>query len=249
MSNGRKQLRLFDFLEQSLERAIEGSVGRILPSKVQPAEIARRLEREMTIQQVVSVDGPIAPNAFVVHLNPADAADIAGYEHQLTSDLSVWLEDLANQRDLRCVGPISVEIESDARIPRRNMRITAAMLEGHAADGAQTSPDDPEVAYLLAISGGRLRMRHIPLREGYTIIGRAPASDLVIDDPSVSRFHARIEVRGRRIDVRDLDSTNGTRLNGHPIAYAPVEAGDSIIFGGVEAFVELNPPRSDRSSR
>src|SRR6478735_11206609 len=104
MSNGRKQLRLFDFLEHSLERAIEGSVGRVLPSKVQPAEIARRLEREMTIQQVISVSGPIAPNAFVVHLNPSDAAEFEGYEQQLTSDLEVWLEDLANQRELRCVG-------------------------------------------------------------------------------------------------------------------------------------------------
>src|SRR6478609_2745365 len=180
MSNGRKQLRLFDFLEHSLERAIEGSVGRILPSKVQPAEIARRLEREMTIQQVVSVDGPIAPNTFVVHLNPADAAEVAGYEHQLTSDLAVWLEELANQRDLRCVGPISVEIESDARIPRRHMRITAAMIEDRSEDGVQPSPEGPGVSYLLAIPAGRLRVRRIPLREGYTIIGRAPASDLVI---------------------------------------------------------------------
>lgn len=249
MSNGRKQLRLFDFLEHSLERAIEGSVGRILPSKVQPAEIARRLEREMTIQQVVSVDGPIAPNAFVVHLNPADAAEIAGYEQQLTSDLAVWLEDLANQRNLRCVGQISVEIESDTRIPRRNMRITAAMIEDHSHDGTPTHLEEPDVAYLLAIPGGRLRMRRIPLREGYTIIGRAPASDLVIDDPSVSRFHARLEVRGRRIDVRDLDSTNGTRLNGGQVSYAPVEAGDSIIFGGVETFVELNTPHSSRSKQ
>ena len=149
MSNGRKQLRLFDFLEHSLERAIEGSVGRILPSKVQPAEIARRLEREMTIQQVVSVDGPIAPNTFVVHLNPADAAEVAGYEHQLTSDLAVWLEELANQRDLRCVGPISVEIESDARIPRRhhslapNCRSTstcAAPFASASTPGAKTGP-------------------------------------------------------------------------------------------------------------
>jgi Protein of unknown function (DUF3662)/FHA domain len=242
----RRQLRIFDLLEHSIERIVEGSVGRVLPSKVQPAEIARRLEREMTIQQVVSVSGPIAPNAFVVHLHPHDAADFEGYEQQLTSDLEVWLEDLAGQRDLRCVGPIRVEFESDARIPRRGMRITAAMIEDHSERDAGTPHDEPDVEYALLLSTGRLRSRRIALREGYTIVGRAPASDLVLDDPSVSRFHARLEVRGRRIDVRDLDSTNGTRLNGYPVNYAPVEAGDTITFGGIEATVELNSAKSDR---
>jgi len=242
----RRQLRIFDLLEHSIERIVEGSVGRVLPSKVQPAEIARRLEREMTIQQVVSVSGPIAPNAFVVHLNPNDAAEFEGYEQQLTSDLQVWLEDLANQRDLRCVGQIRVEIEADARIPRRGMRITAAMIEDPSDHDSALPGDEPDVEYVLALSAGRLRSRRIRLREGYTIVGRAPASDLVLDDPSVSRFHARLEVRGRRIDVRDLDSTNGTRLNGYPVNYAPVEAGDTITFGGIEAAVELNPVKPGR---
>ncbi len=242
----RRQLRIFDLLEHSIERIVEGSVGRVLPSKVQPAEIARRLEREMTIQQVVSVSGPIAPNAFVVHLNPNDAAEFEGYEHQLTSDLAVWLEDLANQRDLRCVGQIRVEIESDARIPRRGMRITAAMIEDQSEHQPAQSHDEPDIGYVLLLSAGRLRSRRILLREGYTIVGRAPSSDLVLDDPSVSRFHARLEVRGRRIDVRDLDSTNGTRLNGHPVNYAPVEAGDTITFGGIEAAVELNSAKTGR---
>jgi hypothetical protein len=242
----RRQLRIFDLLEHSIERIVEGSVGRVLPSKVQPAEIARRLEREMTIQQVISVSGPIAPNAFVVHLNPSDAAEFEGYEHQLTSDLAVWLEDLANQRDLRCVGQIRVEIEPEDRIPRRGMRITAAMIEDQSGHQPISPGDELEVGYVLSLSAGRLRSRRIHLREGYTIIGRAPTSDLVLDDPSVSRFHARLEVRGRRIDVRDLDSTNGTRLNGYPVKYAPVEAGDTITFGGIEAAVELNPAKSGR---
>jgi hypothetical protein len=242
----RRQLRIFDLLEQSIERIVEGSVGRVLPSKVQPAEIARRLEREMTIQQVVSVSGPIAPNAFVVHLHPNDAAEFEGYGHQLTSDLEVWLEDLAAQRDLRCVGPIRVEIEPDARIPRRGMRITAAMIEDHSDRDSEAPRDEPDIGYALLLSAGRLRSRRVALREGYTIVGRAPASDLVLDDPSVSRFHARLEVRGRRIDVRDLDSTNGTRLNGYPVNYAPVEAGDTITFGGIEAMVELNSGKTGR---
>jgi hypothetical protein len=200
----------------------------------------------MTIQQVVSVSGPLAPNAFVVHLHPDDAAEFEGYEQQLTSDLEVWLEDLAGQRDLRCVGPIRVEIEPDARIPRRGMRITAAMIEENSERDSGMPHDEPEVEYALLLQDGRSRSRRVALREGYTIVGRAPASDLVLDDPSVSRFHARLEVRGRRIDVRDLDSTNGTRLNGYPVNYAPVEAGDTINFGGIEATVELNSANTGR---
>jgi len=73
-----RPFKFLDFFENSIERVVEGSLGRILPSKLQPAEIARRLEREMMVQQVIGIDGPIAPNSFRVVLNPADATQFDG---------------------------------------------------------------------------------------------------------------------------------------------------------------------------
>jgi hypothetical protein len=73
------------------------------------------------------------------------------------------------------------------------------------------------------------------------LVGRAPTADLRIDDPRVSRLHARIEMRDDGVYVEDLGSRNGTLVDGVPVAgsrrlIANDEIGigaASIIFRGV----------------
>ena len=238
----RGQFRLFDFVEQTIERVVEGSVGRVLPSKLQPAEIARRIEREMTIQQVVSVDGPIAPNAFHVFVHPDDAGPLLGMRDRLIADLETWLEANAEERGLRFVGAIAVDIAADERVPRRGMRVSAAMIEDEPTEPPAHPAEEPQISYRLDIWLRNGERKSVQLRNGFTIIGRAPASDLVLDDPSVSRYHARIEIQGKRVDVRDLDSTNGTRVNGRQVSVSPLEAGDQLAFGSIQARLSLRTP-------
>ena len=81
-----------------------------------------------------------------------------------------------------------------------------------------------------------LRGRRVTLRDGENVIGRDAESDVCLDDPSVSRRHARllIDNAGARLD--DLGSRNGTTLKGHTVtAPLPVESGDRIVFGSVAA--------------
>jgi hypothetical protein len=241
-----RQFRFLDFFEDSIERVVEGSIGRILPSRIQPAEIARRLERELIVQQVVGIDGPIAPNAFRVLLNPSDYAQFDGYQDHLTEELVEWMTALCHERDLATVGALSILLEADDRIPKRSFRISAAMLQTDPVESIQHDTNIDVVEYALDIAWNRGGSKRVPLREGFTIIGRAPASDVVIEDPSVSRFHARLEVSGRRVDVRDLDSTNGTRVNGVRARNAPLEVGDHIHFGSVEARLTRSVDRSSR---
>ena len=56
--------------------------------------------------------------------------------------------------------------------------------------------------------------------EGWVMIGRSPASDLVLDDPYVSQTHARVVPRGQLHFVEDLGSTNGTFVNGREVVEA-----------------------------
>ncbi len=236
-----RHLKLLDFFEGSIERVIEGSFGRLLPGKLQPAEIARRIERELVVQQVIGIDGPIAPNSFRVVLNPADAVPFDGYQDHLASELAEWIEGLCDERGLSTVGPISVSIERDNRVPRRTVRIAAAMLAGPDDQVPMLEDVVETVSYTLEIGWNRGGSQRFHLRDGFTIVGRAPASDVVIDDPSVSRYHARIELSGRRLDIRDLDSTNGTRINGRWVGAAPLETGDHVRFGSVEARITSEP--------
>jgi ABC transport system ATP-binding/permease protein len=62
-------------------------------------------------------------------------------------------------------------------------------------------------------------------------LGRDPSNDVVLPDPNVSRFHAEVLVHEDAIELRDLGSRNGTRLNGSLIMRAEVEAGAQIGIG------------------
>lgn len=75
--------------------------------------------------------------------------------------------------------------------------------------------------------------------DGETLtIGRVSDNDIQIDDPSVSSHHARVIYEGGGWTLKDLDSTNGTRVNGENIQSARLEGADMVRFGKVEARFE-----------
>jgi pSer/pThr/pTyr-binding forkhead associated (FHA) protein len=69
-------------------------------------------------------------------------------------------------------------------------------------------------------------------------IGRAPDNMIVIDDPSVSNRHAQLELVGEIYRLKDLESTNGTKVNGVPITDTVLRFEDRIRFGAIEARFE-----------
>ena len=76
------------------------------------------------------------------------------------------------------------------------------------------------------------------LSEELNTIGRAPENTIQLDEPSVSGRHAELMVMGDNCQLKDLDSTNGTLVNGQPITSVQLRSGDRIRFGKVEACYE-----------
>ncbi len=81
---------------------------------------------------------------------------------------------------------------------------------------------------LIVDAGGTIATRRFGRR---VLVGRAPTADLRIDDPRVSRLHARIEMRDDGVYLEDLGSRNGTLVNGVPSAGGRLTAGDDIRIG------------------
>jgi pSer/pThr/pTyr-binding forkhead associated (FHA) protein len=84
-----------------------------------------------------------------------------------------------------------------------------------------------------------LRPSHMPapivkLHQGVNLVGRDSICNVILFDSSVSRFHAEILVREATISVRDLDSRNGTYVEGKRIQSANVQAGQQLQFGCVQ---------------
>jgi hypothetical protein len=90
----------------------------------------------------------------------------------------------------------------------------------------------------LRFVGGPLAGKEVDLRAGRTRIGALAENDVAVSAPSVSRVHAEIRSEGDQWVIVDLDSTNGTRVNGAPVTSAPLRSGDRIRLGEVEALFE-----------
>lgn len=94
------------------------------------------------------------------------------------------------------------------------------------APGADTEPR-------LCVDGNTF-----PLSGTKTSVGRSKDNDVVLEHESVSTTHAEIERQPGRWVLRDLGSTNGTRLNGLAVTEAELQNGDSILFGDCVAKFE-----------
>ncbi len=62
-------------------------------------------------------------------------------------------------------------------------------------------------------------------------IGREEDNTIQLNDERVSRFHVKIQEDGGRVILTDLDSTNGTRINGHPVQMRVLQFGDQLSIG------------------
>jgi DNA-binding NtrC family response regulator len=78
----------------------------------------------------------------------------------------------------------------------------------------------------------------VPLVEGQPlVVGRAPPSDVIVADVSLSRQHARFTLTEGSVAVEDLGSSNGTVLRGARVDHALIHTGDELSLGGLTVVV------------
>ena len=93
-----------------------------------------------------------------------------------------------------------------------------------------------EKSWTLNVEKGPRTLKGVRLTiAGPIVIGRAPGADIVIPTDYVPARHARFSLSGKSLSVEDLNSTNGTLLNGHPVT-KPVACseGDIVTIGNVD---------------
>ena len=96
---------------------------------------------------------------------------------------------------------------------------------------------------LLVVVSGSARGKRVKLGERLTV-GKAPDNDLVLPDDTVSRHHCELERTALGIIVRDLGSTNHTRVGRTAVREAVIESGSTIVVGSVELLLRGEPNRT-----
>jgi two-component system, NtrC family, response regulator GlrR len=95
----------------------------------------------------------------------------------------------------------------------------------------------------LVVLRGPDRGRAVRLDREEILIGAAPSAHLQLTDPAVSRHHAAVRLTDRGILLADLDSTNGTWVEGRRIQSAYVQAGEQLKLGATRLRLELRRGR------
>jgi len=80
-----------------------------------------------------------------------------------------------------------------------------------------TPPPEPNMRHIQVIDAQGQLVQAVDLVDVQLMIGRMPDNDIVLDEPSISRKHARIEWNGQRVKVVDLATKSGTKLNDQPV--------------------------------
>jgi predicted component of type VI protein secretion system len=92
------------------------------------------------------------------------------------------------------------------------------------------------------VSSGGEAPRSLAIAGERTVVGRSPEADVVLDDEAVSWNHLEIERRGEVLMATDLDSRNGTALNGEPLDRPRrLRDGDTLIVGGHRLELSAGP--------
>lgn len=228
--------------EQFMENMVEGSVGRIFRSPVQPAEISKRLERAMESQQQIGVQRVIVPNVYKVFLNPQDFEVFEPMQAEVQREMQNYLMDLAAERNFTMLAHPHVELGYEASVPRRTIQVVAEMVEpeeGSTRVMTQTvsmptgrAPVQGNAQLLLDTPKGK---QPIPLETTIIALGRGLDNDVVLEDVRVSRHHAQLRYKARKFWVTDKGSTNGTFVNNNRVNIeAELKDGDIISLGGME---------------
>ncbi len=85
-------------------------------------------------------------------------------------------------------------------------------------------------ATLVVVAGGPEGTEYA-IEKPHVLVGRGPGVDVSLDDAAMSREHAAVEFVDGGFRVRDLNSTNGTRVNGGEVTSADLKHGDRIEVG------------------
>jgi hypothetical protein len=206
-------------LERRLERLVDGLASRLFRGRVHPVELGTMLVREADLALVTTAAGPTAPNVYGITMggDPVDTEAVTAAAEELAG----FIDEAAADRGWRLEGPARVDVVVDPALRSGDVSIVTGFDPGEMESWALLDPLDP---------GAPVR----PVSHIRSLVGRSADADVRVAGDTVSRIHALIWQEAGAAWVADLESSNGTFLNGERLAEpASIVEGDILMFGDV----------------
>ena len=221
-------MSFFSRLEEACATFIERAFAATFPSKIEPAQIARKLVATMQANTILETGRRTAPNAYTIRINPEDFTRLTTFTTYLETQWEALLVEMAARAEVHFPHRPQVRLAADEAIVLGALEVDLGVVSARA--DAQ----------------GRLRLRIVRGVSAHSLyeitrplsLGRGEENDIVVADPRVSRRHARILLESGALAIEDLESSNGTFVNGAAVQRQILAPGDVIIVGETELRVE-----------
>lgn len=226
---------VFDNLERKLEGVVNGAFARAFKGDVQPVEITARLQKELDAEaRLLSRDRRLVPNDFTIGLSRHDYDRLVPYSRTLNSDIIPQLREYAANAGYVFNGPVTIAYELEANLPVGRFTVESQAVAAAATPATTTAIR--RAVLVLEVNG----IRHPLSSPGFTL-GRGTDADVRINDPGISRLHARVSVRGTedapQVTIEDMGSTNGIVVDGRRVQTATLTAGSRVELGNTRMLV------------
>jgi hypothetical protein len=210
-------------IERRLERLVDGLATRLFRGRIHPVELGALLIREADLAIWETPGGWGVPNVYNVVMGgePVDGEVL----ETVAKELAAFVEETALERGWRLEGPARVTVRIDPARRPAEVAISTGVEKGAQPVWARLRPvESPEAPLDVAINRA--------------VLGRGSTSDVRIPGDDVSRTHAVFWREAGSAWVGDLESSNGTFLNGERVfGPTPVVDGDLLTLGRTEFVV------------
>lgn len=241
-------------VERSIENVFEGLFARAFKSGVKPLQLGRRLLQVVDQERDVDAQGRrVVPNSYVIQLSPADREGFAEVERTLLIELTAALREYIATEGYHVDGKARVALHTNPDLRRGRFQVDARNVAPDTPPTPPAPPTAPEAPALTVVPDVQSTFDHPPavltlstgqrveLHEGHYVIGRHLENDIVVNDSNVSRRHAEFVCAAGEVTVKDLGSTNGTKVNGVVInGEQLLQHGDVITLGTSQVTFEAS---------
>jgi hypothetical protein len=205
-------------LEDSLRTAVEG-VGRLLPGRLQPLELAAELRRAMAQGRTLTPEGTLVANHYRLLISPADLELFAGLRVELQEQLAAELREYAVEEGYLPGPRLTVTMEAEEKVAAGRVQVEA---------GFNNQP----VAATLSVIAGLAPHSWRVWQEA--VLGRSDLCQICLEESAISRRHARLFWTYAGYMIEDLGSSNGIFVGGRPVQQALLAEGDILELGLVQ---------------